>query len=71
MMLYYNVGQIKVLTIIKTLTISAYKTMSQIKIYALHETIEVHRIELIQAIHQALIKKLSCPDKRFFNDLYL
>lgn len=41
--------------------------MSQIKIYALHETIEVHRIELIQA----LIKKLSYPDKRFFNDLYL
>jgi hypothetical protein len=39
--------------------------MSQIKIYALHETIEVHRIELIQAIHQALIKKLSCPEKDF------
>ncbi len=40
--------------------------MSQIKIYALNETIEVHRIELIQAIHQALIKELSYLEENIF-----
>ena len=35
--------------------------MSQIKIYALNETIKVHRIELSKAIHQALVKELSYP----------
>ncbi len=45
--------------------------MSQIKIYALNKTIELHRIELSKAIHQALVKELNCPEKRFFNDLYL
>ena len=30
--------------------------MSQIKIYALNKTIELHRIELSKAIHQALVK---------------
>lgn len=45
--------------------------MSQIKIYALNETIELHRLELSKAIHQALVKELIYPEKRFFNDLYL
>ena len=71
MMLNNNASQIKAHTIIKTVTIRAQKTMSQIKIYALNETIELHRIELSKAIHQALVKELNCPEKRFFNDLYL
>ena len=32
--------------------------MSQIKIYALDETIELHRDNLSKAIHQALVKEL-------------
>jgi len=39
--------------------------MSQIKINALNETIEIHRIELSKAIHQALVKELSYPENRF------
>ncbi len=40
--------------------------MSQIKIYALNETIELHRLELSKAIHQVLIKELSYPEENIF-----
>ncbi len=39
--------------------------MSQIKIYALNETIELHRDNLSKAIHQALVKELKYLEKRF------
>ncbi len=40
--------------------------MSQIKIYTLNETIELHRLELSKAIHQVLIKELSYPEENIF-----
>lgn len=40
--------------------------MSQIKIYALNETIEAHRENLSKAIHQALIKELKYPEEKKF-----
>lgn len=40
--------------------------MSQIKIYALNKTIELHRIELSKAIHQALVKELSDAEEKIF-----
>ncbi|WOE31597.1 MULTISPECIES: tautomerase family protein [unclassified Acinetobacter] len=40
--------------------------MSQIKIYALNETIELHRDHLSKAIHQALVKELKYPEEKKF-----
>ena len=40
--------------------------MSQIKIYALNETIELHRDNLSKAIHQALVKELKYPEEKRF-----
>lgn len=40
--------------------------MSQIKVYALNETIELHRDNLSQAIHQALVKALKYPQEKKF-----
>ena len=40
--------------------------MSQIKIYALDETIELHRDNLRKAIHQALVKELKYPEEKRF-----
>ena len=40
--------------------------MSQIKIYALDETIELHRDNLSKAIHQALVKELKYPEEKRF-----
>ena len=40
--------------------------MSQIKIYALNETIELHRDHLSQAIHQALVQELKYPEEKKF-----
>lgn len=40
--------------------------MSQIKIYALHNTITEFRPSLSQAIHQALIKCLNYPKNKIF-----
>ena len=40
--------------------------MSQIKIYALNETIELHRDNLSKAIHQALVKELKYPEEKMF-----
>ena len=44
--------------------------MSQIKIYALNETIELHRDNLSKAIHQALVKELKYPEEKGFNALF-
>jgi hypothetical protein len=44
--------------------------MSQIKIYALDETIELHRDNLSKAIHQALVKELKYLKKKGFNVLF-
>lgn len=44
--------------------------MSQIKIYALNETIELHRDHLSKAIHQALVKELKYPEEKSFNALF-
>ena len=40
--------------------------MSQIKVYALSETIELHRDNLSKAIHQALVKELKYPEEKKF-----
>jgi 4-oxalocrotonate tautomerase family enzyme len=40
--------------------------MSQIKIYALDETIELHRDNLSKAIYQALVKELKYPEEKRF-----
>ncbi|WP_111860544.1 tautomerase family protein [Acinetobacter sp. CFCC 10889] len=40
--------------------------MSQIKIYALRETIELHRDHLSKAIHQALVTALKYPEEKKF-----
>ncbi len=40
--------------------------MSQIKIYALHATIELHRDHLSKAIHQALVTTLKYPEEKKF-----
>lgn len=40
--------------------------MSQIKIYALNETIELHRDNLSKAIHQALVEELKYPEAKKF-----
>lgn len=40
--------------------------MSQIKIYALSKTIELHRDNLSKAIHQALVKALNYPEEKRF-----
>lgn len=44
--------------------------MSQIKVYALSETIELHRDNLSKAIHQALVKELKYPEEKSFNALF-
>lgn len=41
-------------------------TMSQIKIYALHQTIDQFRDQLANAIHQALIESLNYPVEKKF-----
>ncbi|ENV51222.1 hypothetical protein L292_1343 [Acinetobacter junii CIP 107470 = MTCC 11364] len=40
--------------------------MSQIKIYALDEVIELHRDNLSKAIHQALVRELKYPEEKRF-----
>ncbi|MFW2065396.1 tautomerase family protein [Acinetobacter johnsonii] len=40
--------------------------MSQIKIYVLNETIELHRDNLSKAVHQALVKELKYPEEKRF-----
>lgn len=40
--------------------------MSQIKIYALHQTIQQFRIQLSDAIHQALVTSLDYPVEKKF-----
>lgn len=40
--------------------------MSQIKIYALNETLELHRDGLSKAIHQALVQELKYPEEKRF-----
>ncbi len=40
--------------------------MSQIKIYALNETIAQLRIKLSNAIHEALVESLAYPKEKIF-----
>ena len=40
--------------------------MSQIKIYALHQTIQQFRTQLSDAIHQALVTSLDYPVEKKF-----
>ena len=40
--------------------------MSQIKIYALHQTIDQFRSQLSDAIHQALVTSLNYPSEKKF-----
>jgi len=45
--------------------------MSQIKIYALHQTIQQFRTQLSGAIHQALVTSLDYPVEKNFSALLL
>lgn len=45
--------------------------MSQIKVYALNEIIELHRDNLSKAIHQALVKELKYPEEKKFQRFIL